>query len=287
MVNEIFKLFKSVLPEIIRSEETVMKILRDEGNRFITHREDGRLAGAAVINDNTLCLLCVETAFQRKGIGTDLLKQAESYIAARGFDKVILGAGKDYIMPGVPMNNNAHEFFIKRGYTSYWGEHGSFDMAQDLKDFTHDGNSVGDTINDVTYRWANLGDLNGILISLADNEEDFSEFYKNEDFYREGTSKRVLLAESDGEVLGTLFVGAETEREGYGSIGLTATARKHRNKGIATNLVRMGTKYLKEIGMEKAHLGYTYMDLLNLYGRGGYEVCMEYFMGEKRLLSQA
>jgi RimJ/RimL family protein N-acetyltransferase len=57
---------------------------------------------------------------------------------------------------------------------------------------------------------------------------------------------------------------------------------KHQGKGIATTMVRLGTKYLKDIGLSHAFLGYTYTDILAMYRRAGYEVCMEYFMGEKK-----
>ncbi len=222
--------------------------------------------------------------FQNRGIGSELLRQSETYIASRGFNKIITGTGKDYIMPGVPMNNGVHNFFKKRGYIHSWGDLGCFDMRQMLKDFNYNEYSAGDTINGITYRWADINDLSGIMNCLSDNEEDFTAYYKNEKLYEKDANTLVLLAENHDEVMGTLFVGIETECKNMGSIGLTATARKHRNKGIATNMVKLGTKYLKDKGLEKAHLSYTYTDLVNLYGRAGYKICMEYFMGEKDLL---
>jgi len=282
-INEIHGLYKKNLPEIVRNEETVKRILGDINNHIIRYRTDGQLAGVSVINENTIYLLCVDKAFQGRGIGIKLLHDSEKYAASNDSEKVVLGAGRDYIMPGVPMNNGVHNFFMKQGYTHSWGNVRCFDMEQMLTDFNHNEHSVGDTISGVTYRWATIDDLDGILKSLSDNEEDFTVYYKNKEYYEKGTNSRVLIAENDNEVLGTLHVSIEVEGKDMGSIGLTATACKHRNKGIGTNMVTLGTKYLKDIGLKKAHLGYTYTDIVNLYGRAGYKVCMEYFMGEKSL----
>ena len=276
-------LFRNTLPEIIRSEDVINKILGDTKTHIICNRANDRLIGVSVLEDNTIYLLCVDKAFQHKGIGSKLLKQSEDYIASAGHEKIVLGTGKEYIMPGVPMNRNVHNFFIKRGYNHSWGNTRCIDMEQELKDFHYSEHSVGDTIFGIKYRWANINDLDKILVSLSDNETDFSPYYQNMNYYLEGSRERVVLAEMNDEILGTLVVSIEPACKGMGSLGLTATARKHRNKGIATTLVMLATKYLKDIGMEKVHGSYTYSSLINMYSKTGLNVCMEYFMGEKYL----
>ncbi len=283
MENEIFKLYKETLPEVVRTEGIVRKILGDANNHIISYRAEDRLVGVSVINENTIYLLCVNKAFQNRGIGTRLLTESEKYIASNGFSKVVLGVGNDYIMPGVPMNEGAQNFFIKFGYINSWGSLRCVDMEQMLNEFDYNEHSVGDTINGVTYRWATINDLDRILECLSDNEEDFTACYQNKDYYKKGTNSLVLIAEMSNEVLSTLWVGIEFACKDMGSIGLTATARKHRNKGIATNNVILATKYLKDIGLKKAHLSWTYTNLINMYSRAGYKVSMEYFMGEKLL----
>ena len=56
-------------------------------------------------------------------------------------------------------------------------------------------------------------------------------------------------------------------------------------KGIVTNMIKLGTKHLKDLGLRKAFLSYTYTDIINMYGRAGYKVSMEYYMGEKAIES--
>ncbi len=284
MVNEIFNLYKETIPDIIRNEETVKDILSDRNNHIISYRDGNRLVGVSVVNQNVIYLLCVDKSFQKRGIGADLLKQSEKYIMSGGFDKIVVGAGEDYIMPGIPMNNGAHNFFIKYGYQHAWGDCGCFDMSQRLKDFDYNEHTIGDTINGITYRWATEKDIGNIVKCVTDAEESFVTYYKDEKLYEEGTETSVIIAVNGKEVWGTLIVNIETEGKGIGSIGCTATVNKHRNKGIATNLVKLGTKHIKDMNLNIAFLSYTYTDIVNLYKRAGYKVCMEYYMGEKSLL---
>lgn len=284
MIDNIFNLYKESLPDIIRNEETVKEILQCTDNHIITHKDDNKLTGVSVINENVIYLLCVDKAFQKKGIGTKLLKQSEDYILSNGFDKAVIGAGKDYIMPGIPKNNGAHNFFIKYGYSHSWGDSSCFDMSQLLNDFTYDEHSAGDTIDEITYRWASLDDLGNIIKCVEDAHDEFVKYYQNESLYIKGTKTPVLVAVQDDEIVGTLIVCIETEGKGIGSVGCTATMHKHRGRGIASNMVKLGTKYLKDIGLSKAFLGYTYTEIADMYRRAGYEICMEYYMAEKSLV---
>ena len=274
--DSIFQLYKKTLPEIIRNENTVKKIINRTDNHIIYHNEDSVLAGVSVINGSVIYLICVDEAFQKQGIGSALLKKSEDYIASKGFDKVTVGAGDDYIMPGIPMNRFAHKFFMKHGYKHAWGECGCFDMSQDLAGFSQNVHSVGDIINGICYRWATENDMDGILNCVTEAHEDFVKYYKT-------TIDPVIIAVKDGVVVGTLMVGIETEGKGIGSVGCTTTMPKHQGRGIATQMVILGTKHLKDIGLQKAFLGYTYTDIVSMYARAGYMVCMEYYMGEKML----
>lgn len=280
MIDEIYALYKKNLPIIERSEEKVKAILRDEDNHIILHQNGERLAGVSVINGNTIYLLCVDKPFQNMGIGNNLLLQSEKYIASQGAKKIILGTGKEYIMPGVPMNDGAHLFFKKRRYIHSWGNTGCFDMEQMLNDFDYDDYSVNDTINGITYRWATPDDLDKVIDCVSDAEPKFLSFYRNKNFYYKGTERPILIAEKNQEVFGAILLYI-SYTDDMGSVGAVATAHKHRNKGIATNMVRLGTKYLKDIGLKRACLGYTYTQIVHMYEKAGYQISVEYFMGEK------
>lgn len=284
MVNEIVDLFHNNFPDIIRSEYTIREILGDITNHFICFKDKDKVVGVSVIQENVIIFFCVDESYQNQGIGTLLLKQSEAYIKSAGFHKIVVGAGKNYIMPGIPMSNNAHLFFQKRAYYHSWKDCGCFDMSLLLKDFIWNENSIGDTIKGITYRWATINDIEEIKKCVSDAEEEFLQFYESKSLYKNDINSAVLIAEKDQEVLGTLIVSREVEGPGIGSVGCTTTMKEHRNKGIATTMVRLGTKYLKDSGMTRAFLGYTYSDILSIYNRSGYAVSMEYYMGEKLLI---
>ena len=276
-------LYHQCFPDNVREEALVHTILFDPADSPFGVYEEEKLIGACLVHGRAITMLAVDPQHRRQGIGSALLAEGERRIREEGYPKMTVGVGTDehYLMPGVPMNKGAQTFFEHRGYRHSWGETACLDMDQDLADFSYTEHAVGDTIDGITYRWAVPADIPQIEICVGDALESFVPFYQETDHYREGTKAPVLIAEKDGEVLGTLIVSEEVEGEGLGSVGCTATKKAARGRGIATNLVRLGTRYLKDAGMQRGFLGYTYTGIVPMYGRAGYHVCQQYFMAEK------
>jgi len=283
LAEEVYNLYRKVLPGIYRDEDTVRKLLVSKNVRIVDYKADKKLVGFSLIHNNAIYLLCVDTDYQKKGIGTKLLKQSEKIIRANGYSSVILGAGKDYIMPGVPMKNNAHMFFIKNGYTHSWGDTGCVDMSMELSGFDYSLHKPGDTVKYVTYRWAEPEDYDNIYQCVLNAEENFAEFYENKELYDSSSNTKILIAERKQRVVGVLMVINSKYNDGIGSLAALATAPDMRGKGIATMLMHLGTKALKDKGLRTSYLSYTYTDIVGLYSKVGYWVCMEYFMGKKNL----
>jgi ribosomal protein S18 acetylase RimI-like enzyme len=284
MVNEIVRLFRENLPNVIRREGAVLNVLSNENNHIIECRNSGKLVGVSVIDENTIYLLCVDKPSQNQGIGTRLLLQSEEFIASNGYNKVNLGVGNDYIIPGVPMNDGVHGFFQKYGYTHSWGDSGCIDMYQALDGFSCNDYTIGDTINEIRYRWADVNDLEYTVKCVFDAKESFAGYYHDETMYKHDSTTPILIAEKNNDVLGAVMVNFEEGlNDNGGTLDCLVTAQKYRGKGIASTLTTLGTKHLKDIGISTAYLCFTYTDIANMYRRIGYEVCMEYFMGEKML----
>lgn len=298
MHHELYELYKSNLPFIVRDRETVIRIIQNEENTIIEHRNDqNKLVGASVVNQNTILLLCVDPGYRKQGIGSRLLTEAEETIRQGGYERVVIGNGFDYIMPGVPtskryfpaeneelypgLDETASDFFTKRGYTHTWNCN-CFDMRFPLERFAQNGYRVGDTIEGVTYRWAALTDLPGICACTDDAFSDFTGFYQNENLYAESGSAKVLIAVLDEETVGTLIVEPDGNSR-LGSIGCTTVRPAYRGKHIAVNLVTIGTRHLRNMGMKDAYLSYTYSGLDHLYGYAGYRICVYFMMAEKAL----
>ena len=282
MVDQLYSLYKVCLPDVVRNADIVKAILSAHDNHIIYHTENGKPVGVSVINKNTIYLLCVRNEHRGKGIGSDLLKKSEAHIKKSGYDKIVIGAGKDYITPGIPMSDNAHVFFMKHGYIHSWEGEKCIDMDRDMNTFACTGINVGDVINGTIYRWANCNDIKQVVSFISSSYESFTEHYQNPELYNQSNQNTVLIAELDKEITGAIIVSVDID-DSLGSLGALSTAEKHRKKGIATNLLNLGTKFLKDIGVRRVHLSYTYCALIPMYSRAGYKICQEYYMGEKTL----
>lgn len=300
-MKEIIDIYRRNFPYISRDEKTVEEIIKNEYNIFFEERNNGNLIGCAIVNKNTIILLVVDKDYRNQGVGTKLLEKCEKTIIDNGYDEIILGVGFNYLMPGVPtskkymdsvnenldalVNDNASNYFEKRGYKHSWNNCNCFDMRMSLSDFNKNNYSVGDTINDVSYRWATIDDLNEIIICADDacqfQDEKFSKYYRNPDLYKEDNNQKVLVAVKNNKIVGTLIVSIETEGKDLGCVGCTCVSFEETHQKIGTYLVMLGTKYLKDIGLKNASLSYTYTGLDKLYGYSGYMISCYYMMGKK------
>lgn len=301
MHSEIIGLFRRNFPFIVREDATVRDILENKDCKIIEKRDSRNvLIGAAVVHNNTILMLCVDMEYRNQGIGSDLLIKAEQVIRESGYGEVIVGAGYDYLMPGVPTSKRyadavnerlyagaddaASSFFEKRGYMHSW-DCNCFDMRFPLAEFAKDEYGVGDTVDGICYRFATEEDAEMVFACTDAAYEEFTQYYKNDELYR-GKGKqnpKVLIAIDGEEVVGTLFVNLETEGKGLGSVGCTTVKPNHRGRHIGVNMVLIGTKYLKDAGMREAYLGYTYSGLDRMYGYAGYKICIYYMMAMKLL----
>lgn len=299
MKKELFEIYERNFSFLLRGKEAVQQVLGNADNIIIEQRDaQHNLIGVSVLHQNTILLLCVDAGHRGKGIGSRLLERSEQTVLKGGYAEIRAGAGADYIMPGVPtarryfeaeneslspmVDETADNFFTKRGYRHSW-DCNCFDMRLPLKQFENEECRVGDTIAKITYRWAAPEERDKVCACTDDAYPEFTRYYQEEGLYQPQNGTRVLAAVSDGEIVGTLLVGTEDAEGGVGGLGCTAVKHAFRGKHIAVNLVTIGTKHLKDIGMKEAYLGYTYSGLDHLYGYAGYKICVYYMMAVKRL----
>lgn len=302
LTEQLIELFHICFPTAVRNPETVRRILSDPENKILTHYDGERLAAALVLNCNTVYLLAVRPEYRKRGIGSALLAQAEAICKNAGFDTISVGAGKEYLTPGVPTGEKefdeylkpdridegvtaeAAAFFKKRGYTHSWGDCNCFDMRFPLSEMPEDMPGVGDTVDGVTYRWATIDDLADITACTDDAEKNFTKYYQNPALYTGKGDQQVLVALENGKVIGSLMVSFENEGPGRGSVGCTAVINAARGRHIGVNMTRIGTRALKEAGLREGFLGYTYSGLDRMYGYAGYRICVYYMMAKKALI---
>ena len=301
LVKDRYELYRKSLPYVIREEEAVYSVLKNKDNVIIEKRnEENMLIGVSMIHKNTILLLCVAPEYRKQGIGSWLLNESEQAIRMAGFDEVTVGVGEDYITPGIPtskqyapavnerldkrVDDTASSFFEKRGYVHDWGNKcNCFDMKFPLSEFEKEEHSIGDTLDGICYRFATIEDREDVSACTNAACEEFTKWYQDEFLYTENESSRVMVAEKDGKVVGTLMVDTNHE-SGLGSVGCTAVHPDYRGQHIAVNMVTLGTKYLKDVGMKEAYLSYTYSGLDHMYGYAGYKIFVYFMMAKKKLV---
>lgn len=296
-MSELYAIFRRNFPFCVREEAVVRRLLSDPENKIVEKRDaEGSLIGVSVIQGGNILMLCVDEAHRNQGVGSWLLKESERIIAEAGFHEITIGAGRDYLMPGVPVGrpvigealeeedvppacrSMTADFFEKRGYIHSW-DCNCFDMRFRLDDFSPPDNADGE----IHCRWAKKEELPEVVRCVERGFEKFAKYYRREELYENDGRSRVLIAQKEDKIVGVLIVSLETEGEGVGSVGCTVVDEAHQGQGIATQLVIKGTEILRAAGMHNAFLGYTYSGLDRLYGRAGYRICVYYFMAKKNI----
>ncbi len=297
--KEITALFRRCFPYIVRDDETLYNIVAHKGNQYVEKRNaQGELMGISVMNENTILLLCVDKEYRRQGIGSFLLEETEEIIAKNGYKEAKAGVGFDYLMPGVPtskryfpsvneqlyegVDEHASDFFENRGYV-HQKDCNIFDMRFSLDKFCREEHSVGDTIEGITYRFATPQDREAVWKCTDDALKEFTQWYQSDYLYASEKVPKVLIATQGDEVCGALLVEVADEESGLGTVGCTSVRQACRGRKIATNMVTLGTKYLRDIGMKEAYLSYTYSGLDHMYGYAGYRICVYFMMARKTL----
>ncbi len=298
MTQQLYDLFKRNFPYLNVGENAAKNLLSNPENKvFARYDRNGNLIAASVIYKNVIIMLAVDKIHREHGIGSALLDLSESYIKSNGGTKVVFGVGaSDYLAPGVPtcvkpveqdlcpdclweeLDNYGCEFLSKRGY-SHHSNGNIFDMDMIIEDDMQFGVSVGDTVDGVTYRLATPADKEGVIACCNAGADYFTNFYKSDELYN-GTNECVLVAETGGEVAGNLLIATHGEP---GTIGCVTVSPKARGKKIGSRMSVAATSYIKEKGLKRAFLSYTYSGLDKMYGAAGYKICVYYFMAQKEI----
>ena len=113
-MNKYYEMFRKNFPFIVRDEREALEIINNPENKIIeVNNDSGKLIGVSIIHKNAILMLCVDKEYRNKGIGNKLLSDSEKYIIGKGYDKVSIGAGDNYLMPGIPMATKPYNEQLK------------------------------------------------------------------------------------------------------------------------------------------------------------------------------
>jgi beta-N-acetylhexosaminidase len=264
------------------------------GERFVAEAEQlvGFAATEARGERGGLLALLVHPEHRRRGVGRALHDRAVAHLRARGVSRVRLGPGPiGYFWPGVPTDlAEAWAFFAAQGWTS---DEQAADLVLDLGAYATPA-WVYDRAarHGVTLAPAVPADAGAVASFERAHLPGWAEYFAAP--FASGEAGDVLVARGpEGAVLGTaLLHGPDaawhgpptwTRRlgAGTGAVSAVGVAPDARGRGIGLALVARATELLRERGLARSYVGYTW--LVDWYGKLGYRVWMEYRVSARTL----
>lgn len=198
----------------------------------------GDFAGVSVTCGKFLRILAVDRTQRRRGIGSALLRDAET----RGTQIVAAEAG-NYFTPGVVTTDIATiEFFTKRGYRETA-------TTQNLVAEVGSGEWGLGAVR------ASRGDRERVLAFI---EKEFGRIWR---FEASNAGDNLFYAEIDSHIAG--FAAHDANNRGLGFFGPTGVTREHRGRGLGARLLQASLVDLRRLGYERAIIPWT--DAIDFY----------------------
>jgi mycothiol synthase len=224
----------------------------------------GDFAGVSVTCGKSLRILAVDRSQRRRGMGSALLRDAES----RGARIVAAEAG-NYFTPGVlESDTNTIDFFAHRGY-------GEVARTQNLIANTG-GADWGDGVCRVT------GATRERVLDFIGKE--FGRIWRFEASHAfENDPPTLVYAEVDGQIAG--FAAHEANNRGLGFFGPTGVARAHRGQGLGGRLLQASLADLCRLGYDRVIIPWT--DAIDFYRKACGATVADRFVTLARVIDSA
>ena len=267
-----YAVFRACFPELDLSEAAFQHMAKMTEENLLEHRENGRLTAYAITENGALGLLCVLPAYQRRGVGSDLLRQAEDKARQAGAEKMTVGGRDSRLFPGMP--EKARGFFEKHGYTV--GD-GYEEMKGDLTGFRVVDHDLP-VPPGVSFGWYS-GPIDPLHEAVAEVDPDWVKYY--------GPDSPTYCAMLNGEIAS--FCNADiwenclvsNGKNKVGAPGCVGTVPRFRRKGIGLKMVAMACEELKKQGCDTCFIHYTGVG--HWYARLGIQNILTWHFCEKRL----
>ena len=268
VIEKYREIFCLCYPQFRMSKEHFEELILREDTHIITYREGGEPVGFAVTEGAALRLICVTPEARHRGIGSQLLADAERYVSDQGFDKLYVGGVSSKFLIGA--DKAAAGFFEKNGFDTV----GSCDeLMIALDDYSFDESQFKGHLT-AEYGWYH-GDTETLRQAVASVDESWVQYFDSD--------SRVYAATVRGEIASFCLVSTDVTNylsDACGRVGMpgcVGTVPKYRDRGIGIELVARVTQYLKESGMDISFIFFT--GVADWYKKLGYKVFMtEVFM---------
>lgn len=270
-----YEIFRKCFPEINVSENIFCKLVNVKHIHSIEYKEDGKLVAYAFIEKNALRLLCVLPEYQKKGIGTRLLKQSEEFIKEQGYEEILTGGVSSGLFIGAPEKSVV--FFEKHGFR-FIGE--CEEMKCSIQNFCVDNYALP-VPEKTSFGWYQ-GSMGELEKAVADVEEDWVKYFDE--------NSNVFCGWYNNEIASFCIVHYDSEcilsngKNKVGTIGCVGTIHKHREKGIGLRMVALASEELKKQKCDLCFIHFT--GVASWYAKLGYETFLKEYFGIKKLKIQ-
>lgn len=225
--------------------------------------------------------IAVHSSQQRRGVGSQLMSWALTWLTEQGCGQVRLGASLRPFTPGLPVELTSAPFFVQHGFAE---TNRAWDLAHDLTDYT----PVLAPRSQTTVRPATDADLPALEALLA---RDFSgrwHFEVQEARHLGSRASDFMLLEHEGELAGFTWLTLEDSDRPlnrhymhrlprpHGQLGMVGVDSRLRKQGLGSYLVEQGLLRLHELGVAGCVIDWT--GLLAFYGQFGFKPFREYRM---------
>ncbi|WP_379596887.1 GNAT family N-acetyltransferase [Oceanobacillus luteolus] len=272
-----------------------------DGSRIAVD-ENGRVAGFIVtkkwndvidvgISESTgwVQVLLVDYAYRNQGIGTELLKFAETKLIESGVNQLWLGKDTWHYFPGIPIEyEETASWFEKKGYVKSGEE---FDL--DCK-YEEESDLAILTKESVEAAILQPDEKDDLLEFLHASFPGRWEYEAIQYFQLGGTGREFVVLKKEGRIIGFCRINDskspviaqnvywsplyDGELGGIGPLGISKDERKH---GYGLFIVEAAIVYLRKRGIESIVIDWT--GLVDFYRKLGYEVCKSYYSYQKNM----
>ena len=194
MIEKICEIFCNCYPQFKMSSERFESLLLNSNTHIITFPDDQNPLGFAITEGAALRLICVDPGSQYKGIGSQILSEAEKYVSNQGFEKLYTGGVSSKFLIGA--DKASVGFFEKKGFSTV----GSCDeMLMKLATFCYDENKFRGHLC-AEYGWYK-GDTDAIKKVVAEVDEGWVKYFE--------AGSRIYVATVDGEIASFCLVSTD------------------------------------------------------------------------------
>ncbi|MBM3275546.1 MAG: GNAT family N-acetyltransferase [Candidatus Sericytochromatia bacterium] len=244
-----------------------------------------------------LALMAVHPEYQRRGLGRKLVGRAEAYLKIQGADRVVLGGSFHHALAGVPERSPARALFANCGYDV--GPKLVWDVQRDVRSFVMpdrvgaDLAAAGVSGRMVVSRYGMSVEPEATAALLEFMHAEFPGRWTRDVAFAlsRGDSPGLVATLEEGYSVvafaqvhpagspGALrWRGFDPEIAAIGPVGV---ARAHQGKGLGLAIVALATEHLKRMDARRVVIDWT--DLLDFYGRLGYQPWLSYVLAQKTL----